>query len=252
MKKPALLILLALAAWPSASIAQDDGGSALTVSGSVTGISQYRLRGISFSDEKMAIQGSVTVAHKSGFYVSTWSSSLAGYGTFGGANMELDAIGGYSTTLGSTTLDGGLVWYFFPGTSGHQYAEVYASVSHPAGPAKAKIGVNYAPRRASIGDADNLWVYGDLSMPLAGTPVTLRSHVGYTDGKGSIYAGPRGHYLDYSAGADVSWKNLTFNLSYVGTDINRDEADAYYTYPGTKPGRAIVDGAAVLSLTAAF
>ncbi|HEX7742145.1 MAG TPA: TorF family putative porin [Sphingobium sp.] len=257
MRKSTFLIPLAMIAAPLPAAAQDDGGgaatgSAVTVSGSVTGISQYRLRGISFSDEGMAVQGGVTAAHKSGFYVGAWASSLAGYGTFGGANMELDLLGGYSTALGDATIDGGLVWYMFPGTNDHQYAELYASVSYPLGPVKAKLGVNYAPRRASIGDADNLWVYGDVALPIAGTPVTLKGHVGHTNGEGSIYAGPRGHYFDYSAGADVAWKRLTFNLSYVGTDIDRDEADAYYTLPGAKRGREIVDGAALFSITAAF
>lgn len=223
-----------------------------TVTGNVALTSQYRLRGVSFSDEGAAIQGALTVSHRSGFYVGTWTSSQAGYGTFGGANMEVDLLGGYTTTVGDTTLDGGFVWYFFPGTSGHEYSEFYASVSHPVGPVRAKIGANYALKRANIGTGDNLYVFGDLGLPLAGTPITLRSHLGHTDGPGSIYGGPRGHYLDYSAGGEVTRRNLTFNVSYVGTNIHRNEADAYYTLPGTKPGHQIVDGAAIFSLSAAF
>lgn len=248
----AMLASFTACAAPQAARADDVPPQDLTVTGSVTLTSDYRLRGISFSDREPAIQGSLTVSHKSGLYVGTWASSQAGYGSFGGANMEVDLLGGYTRTLGKTTLDAGLAWYFFPGTSGHQWSEIYASVSHRVGPVKAKIGANHGPRRRSIGTGDNLWVYGDLVLPIAGTPIALRSHVGYTVGSGSIYGGPRGHYVDYSAGADLSWKNLTFSASYVGTDINRAEADAYYTYPGTRPGRSIVRGAAVVSLTAAF
>lgn len=239
-------------ATPLTAWAQEAPAPDLTVTGSATLTSQYRLRGVSFSDEKPAIQGSVTVAHKSGFYMGTWASSQAGYGTFGGSNMEVDLLGGFTTTLGKTTLDAGFVWYFFPGTSNHEFSEFFASASHPVGPARAKIGANYALQRDNIGTGDNLYIYGDLSLPLKRTPITLRGHLGYTDGKGSIYGGPRGRYVDYNVGADVAWHNLTLSLSYVGTDIDGPEADAYYTYPGTKSGHQIVDGAALISLTAAF
>lgn len=255
MRQPSLnlcLPLLALLAVPAAVLAQDAPAQDFSVTGSVTGISQYRLRGISVSDEKPAVQASLNVAHKSGLYAGVWASSLDGFGTFGGANTELDGIAGYTTALGSTTLDGGLVAYTFPGTHGHTYTEVFASVAHPIGPATAKLGLFYAPKRQSIGDADHLYSYGELALPLADTPVTLKAHLGYTTGTGSIYAGPRGHYLDYSLGADLAFGPLTLNLSYVGTDIRRQEADAFYTVQGGKAGRRLVDGAMVVSLTASF
>jgi len=87
-------------AFPLSALTQEVAlASDITTTGSAAVVSQYRLRGVSFSDEDPAIQDSLTVAHKSGFYVGIWSSSLAGYGTFGGANLELDAIGGYSTVV---------------------------------------------------------------------------------------------------------------------------------------------------------
>ena len=254
MKKVLFLLpLLAAGMAPAAAFAEETEAatSDITVSGSVGLASQYRLRGISLSDEDIAVQGGITVAHSSGFYVGTWASNLGGFGTFGGSNMELDAIVGYSKTIDKTTLDGGLVWYFFPGTDGHQYTELYASVSHPIGPVKAKVGAYYAPKRKAIGDADNLYVYGDLALPIKDTPVTLKAHLGYTDGDSTL-AGPDGHYLDYSVGADVAWKNLTFNVSYVDTDMGGADADAFFSVPGGKKGRSIVDGAAVVSVTAAF
>lgn len=247
------LPLLAIGMTPVAAYADDGEVSAsdITVSGSVGLTSQYRLRGISMSDEDIAVQGGITLTHSSGFYVGAWASSLGGFGTFGGSNMELDAIAGYSTTVGKTTLDGGLVWYFYPGTDGHQYAELYGSVSHPIGPVKAKVGAYYAPKRKSIGDEDNIYVYGDLALPIKDTPVTLKAHLGYTNGDSAL-AGPDGHYLDYSVGADVAWKNLTLNVSYVDTDMGGADADAFFTVPGGKRGRSIVDGAVVASLTATF
>lgn len=245
------LALCAPVALPLHGLAQDAAGN-FTLTGSATGISQYRLRGVSVSDEKPALQASLNVAHKSGFYAGLWASSLDGFGTYGGADVELDVIAGYTTAVASATVDGGLVLYTFPGTRGHTYTELFGSVSHAIGPVNAKLGVYYAPKRRSIGDADHVYPFADFAWPLEGTPVTLKAHLGYTTGTGSVYAGPRGHYLDYSVGADLAWRALTFNLSYVGTDIRKSEADAFYTVPGGKTGRRLVDGAVLFSVTAAF
>lgn len=43
-----------------------------------------------------------TIAYRSGVYVGSWGSNLAGWGTFGGENMELDLIAGYRTKLTDT------------------------------------------------------------------------------------------------------------------------------------------------------
>lgn len=51
----------------------------------------------------MAMQGGITIAHRSGVYGGVWASSLAGWGTFEGANMALDLIGGYKARLAYNT-----------------------------------------------------------------------------------------------------------------------------------------------------
>ena len=102
MKTMMLSAATALFVFPAAVQAQSATETApppVTVSGSVAIASDYRLRGISQSDEHMAVQGGITVSHESGLYVGTWASNLAGWGTFGGANMELDLIGGYKTKI---------------------------------------------------------------------------------------------------------------------------------------------------------
>ncbi len=223
----------------------------ITVSGSATLISQYRFRGVSQSDEDVAVQAGLTATHESGFHVGTWGSNLAGFGSFGGSNLELDVFGGFKKDLGGVTVDAGLLWYLYPGTNGTDYAEPYASVSGTLGPLSLKAGAAYAPRQDAIGDNDNLYVYTDAAGAIPGTPVTLKGHLGYTTGKGSTLAGPDGHYLDWLVGADISYKMLTLGVAYVDTDIGKTGADAFYT-SGTRPGRNIVDGAVLLSVTASF
>lgn len=244
--KTCLLAAALLAGSAGAAHAQEES-SALTISGSAAVVSQYRFRGISLSDEDVAVQAGLSASHTSGFYVGTWGSNLAGFGSFGGSNLELDVFGGYKTTLGALTLDGGLLWYIYPGTSGTAYAEPYASVSGTIGPVSAKLGAAYAPDQKAIGDADALYVYTDLASAIPNTPFTLKSHLGYTSGKGSTVAGPDGNYMDWLIGVDATYKNLTLGVAYVDTDIKSAPADAYFL-----GGHNIVDSAVLVSLTAAF
>ncbi len=292
MKFPHAVVAVAVFALPVAARAQSTPAGtaataadpspppALTVSGAVAMASDYRFRGVSQSDQRMAVQGGITVAHQSGLYAGTWASNLAGWGTFGGANMELDLIGGYKTTLADhATLDVGLTWYMYPGGADKtDFAEPYAKLSGTAGPATLTAGVAYAPKQQAIGkwyntgaDAanavynhpgakdDNLYLWGDGALALAGTPITAKAHIGHSwgqDGLGpnATAVAPTGSYWDWSLGADATYRNLTFGVSYVDTDIS-DRA-ASYLRPSFSKGQDgtgnIAGGTVVVSLTAAF
>lgn len=245
MKNLTKLAALLLAATAAPALAQEEASEPITITGSAGLVSQYRFRGISLSDEDLAAQAGITATHESGFYVGTWASSLAGFGSFGGSNVELDIYGGYSAAISdSTTLDVGLLWYLYPGTDGTDYAEPYASIKTNFGAATAKLGVAYAPDQDAIGSGDNLYVYGDLSTGFAESPVVVKAHLGYSTGDSGLT--PTGDYLDWLVGADFTWKSLTFGVAYVDTDISgRDAAAATFD-------RDIVDSAVVFSLTAAF
>ncbi|WP_294352284.1 TorF family putative porin [uncultured Sphingomonas sp.] len=262
------------------AVAETAPPPALTVSGSVGIASDYRFRGVSQSDEQLAVQGGITVAHESGLYVGTWASNLAGWGTFGGANMELDLIGGYKAKLAdNATLDVGLTWYMYPGGADKtDFAEPYAKLTGTAGPATLTAGVAYAPKQQAIGkwyntgaDAaagvynrpgakdDNLYLWGDGVAAVPGTPFTAKAHVGHSwgqDGLGpnATAVSPTGAYWDWSLGADATYKNLTFNVSYVDTDIsNRDAAYLRPSFSKGQDGTGNIAGSTVVvSLTAAF
>ena len=251
----------------------------ITVSGSATLASDYRFRGVSQTDGDMTVQGGLTLAHDSGLYVAAWASNLAGWGTFGGANMELDLIGGYKAPLGDGTIDVGLTWYMYPGGADKtDFAEVYAKLSGTAGPATLTAGVAYAPRQQALGrwyftgaDAaagvfndpgdkeDNLYLWGDGAVALAGTPFTAKAHIGYSDGNRGLgpnatSVAPTGSYWDWSLGVDTTWRNLTLGVSYVDTDIsNRDATYLRPSFSRGQDGTGNIAGSSLLvALTAAF
>jgi uncharacterized protein (TIGR02001 family) len=244
MKNLSKLAVLILTATAAPALAQEEASEPITISGTAGLASQYRFRGISLSDEDLAVQAGLSASHESGFYVGAWGSNLAGFGTFGGSNVELDVYGGYKATIGDATLDAGLLWYLYPGTDGTDYGEPYVSLTMPLGPTTAKVGVAYAFDQDAIGSEDNVYVYGDLSGAIPETPVVLKGHLGYSTGNSTLT--PVGDYLDWLVGVDYTWKSLTFGVAYVDTDIGSGStAAAAFDHD-------IVDSAVVFTLTAAF
>ena len=251
---------------------QEEEASAITISGSATLTSDYRFRGVSQSDEGMAVQGGFTISHSSGFYVGTWGSNLSGWGTFGGANMELDIYAGYKLPVGEGTLDLGGTWYMYPsGADETDFAELYAKLSGSVGPIGLTAGVAYAPKQEALGNAfpvggppnpgdkeDNLYLSGDATYGVSGAPITLKAHIGYSDGNPGLgpngtSVAPTGTYLDWLIGADiVPISGLTLSVAYVDTDITEAEANLIRPNFATLAGDSISDATVVFSVTASF
>jgi len=251
---------------------------AITVSGSATLTSDYRFRGVSQSDEGMAVQGGLTITHESGVYVGAWGSNLAGWGTFGGANMELDLIAGVKLPIGRGTLDTGLTWYVYPsGADETDFAELYAKLSGAVGPVALTAGVAYAPKQEALGNwfstgasaqsgiadrpgdkEDNLYLSGDAVYGIKNSPISLKAHIGYSDGNPGLgpngtSLAPTGTYFDWLLGADVTpIEHLTLSVAYIDTDISN--AKSAYLRPNfaTLAGQSIADATVVFSVNAAF
>lgn len=211
-----------LAATATPAFAQEEESSSeFTVSGNAAVVSEYRFRGVGFSDGDIAIQGGVDISHESGFYIGTWGSSLEeGTTTPNFGHTELDIYGGWSGDIASgLSADVGLLYYAFPNsTNGFStdYLEAYGSLSKTLGPVEATVGVAYAFDNGALA-GDNVYVYGGLSAGIPDTPVTLNANLGYTDG--SLDISGSGNYLDWMLGMDVAvTENLTLSAQYIDTD----------------------------------
>jgi uncharacterized protein (TIGR02001 family) len=262
--------------------AQDtDPPKAITVTGSVGLVSDYRFRGVSQSDEQLAVQGGFTIAHESGVYIGTWGSNLSGWGTFGGANMELDLIAGFKVPVGGGTLDVGATWYMYPGGFDNtDFIEPYAKLSGTAGPVNLTAGVAYAPKQEALGPwyangtsaangvydnagakDDNLYVWGDISAAVPNTGLTAKGHIGASSGNKGLgpfatSVSPTGEYVDWLLGVDyvIPGTPLTVGVAYVDTDI--DSSESAYLQPSFSKGQdgvgSIADAQVLFSVTAAF
>lgn len=223
----------------------DDPAAAPTsdfkITGSAAVASQYRFRGVSQSNNLPVVQGALTIAHKSGLYVSTWGSSAESNDPTQAANIggtEIDVFGGWTGPLGKSglTIDGGLYGYIYPGATGGNYFEIYGSLTRTIGPATVKGGINYGPKQhnftvLSTAGHDNTYIYGELGGAIPKTPISLHSHFGYTAGALEFTRAN----LDYTIGVTYTWKNLAFDLSAVGTNVTHASAANASKFVGTFP-----------------
>ena len=187
------LALAALTLVSGAVFAQAAPETTLTFNAGV--VTDYRYRGITQSRNEAAVQGGVDYAHKSGFYVGAWASTIkwiADYsydgstrqksGTDISGNVELDVYGGYKFDLAKDmTMDIGVLRYQYVGNT---------------------LEMTGGTARSNYGDANTNEIYTAITMgPItAKYSYSLSDLFGYIDSKGS-------GYLDLSANFEVipSW-----------------------------------------------
>lgn len=192
--------------------------------------SDYRFRGISRSNRRIAVQGTATVTHASGLYVSAWASSVDDYVGSGG-DAELDLVAGYKRSIAGTTLDGGLLYYLYPGSgqfgrTDADFFEPYLNAYRTFGPVSIKVGGNLAWKQRGLGLPNaqgdrregGIYAFGDVTAAIPTTPVTITGHVGHSFVRNAITYGER--YSDWSLSAAYVWKAFTFSAAYVDASRN--------------------------------
>jgi uncharacterized protein (TIGR02001 family) len=144
---------------------------------------------------------------------------VLGYG-----KAEIDLYAGYTKTFSSGFgVDVGLLYYVYPideAGFNTDFFEPYASVMYTAGPVTAKVGANYAWKgQSAIFDNDSLYLRGDVTVAIPGTPVSVLGHVGHSDGQLGLFALSKDNYLDWSLGVEASHKFVKIGVQYVDTNI---------------------------------
>jgi uncharacterized protein (TIGR02001 family) len=217
------------------------------ITGGVTLISDYRFRGLTQTNGEGAVQGTININSSAGFYIGTWASTIDGSGKTplltGYGDAEVDLYGGYTKTFNGLTVDAGLLYYYYPShnksvTPNTDFFEPYASVSYTLGPVSTKVGGNYAwggqkglDFTANNSD-DNIYVYGEASVAVPKTPITLKGHVGYTDGSLGLanLNGNDRNYLDWSATAEAVGGPFKVGVTWVDTDISTSKVGGLYRH----------------------
>lgn len=229
-----------------------------TLSFNVGAVSDYRYRGISQSSKKPALQGGVDFAHKNGFYLGAWGSTIdwikddalvfglnPGATSSGNTKIEIDLYGGYKGSAGSVNYDVGVLQYWYPG---NKYANIVAAANANTteaygavtiGPVTAKYSHSLSNTFGFLNSKGSS--YFDLSATFdLGNGFSLTPHIGYQKIKNS----PAASYTDYALtlGKDFGG-GISGSLAYVDTDNN--------TYVTSK-GKVKSNGAMVLGVKYSF
>ncbi len=218
LKSSVALILATLAAGSAFAQAKAPEPD-FTLSYNVGAVTEYRYRGISQSRLNPALQGGVDFAHKSGFYLGAWGSSIKWIKDGGGdSDVELDLYGGYKGTVGDVGYDVGLLRYQYPS---HKLAvspnttELYGAVT--VGPATLKYSQS-TTNLFGFANSKNSY-YLDLSAGFdLGGGWTVSPHIGYQKVKNNNAFS----YTDYSVTVAKDLGNgLSANAALVGTDADK-------------------------------
>jgi uncharacterized protein (TIGR02001 family) len=232
-----LAVLVSLLAASGALMAQTKAPEPdYTLSFNVGAVTDYRYRGISQSRLRPALQGGADFAHKSGFYVGTWASSIRWIKDAGGdSDVEIDLYGGYKTTLGGIGLDVGALRYYYPNNSLATSAntnELY--VAGTWGPATLKYSHAVSnlfgfPNSKGSGYLD---LSATFELPWYG--LTLTPHIGHQRVRNNSYSS----YTDWSLALGKDFGNgFSASLAYVDTNANTGPL-AYPSPAGKDLGRA--------------
>ncbi len=213
----------------AASVAQ----AAVEVSGDVALTSNYLFRGVSQTENGMAVQGGLTATHESGAYASVWASSIGfggGPGGDEGSGMEGNLVFGYASSVGDVEYDIGYLRYFYPGADKKggaprlSFNEVYGSLSY----AGATVGLAYS--EDYFGESgDYLYTFVGYEAELLEN-LTGSVQVGYNKFFKTADAAAFGlvnndkSYVDYTVGLSYAYSGLDFGLAYVGVDGNGKDA----------------------------
>lgn len=230
---PAALVLASLAGVALDAQADISANAAL--------VSDYRFRGISQSDEDVAVQAGFDYGFGNGFYVGTWGSSVDFDSNFDfDGSLEVDFYGGWGKSIGeNSSIDVGYIYYAYPGDSGAvgDYQEIYFNY----GWKDLSLGVAYSDDY--YGKSGSFWyLQANYDWSFAENWV-LSVHGGYNDFDEDVFlSSDKGHYVDYSVGVTWSVVGVDLGLSWVGTDL--DEEDVFDTSWG--------DDTAVFSISKSF
>jgi uncharacterized protein (TIGR02001 family) len=184
-------------------------------------VSDYRFRGVTFSDREPALQGGVTASAGNGLYGWVWGSTIADYGS---ADTELDAAVGWTGAAGGLTLDVSAARYGYPGGKGVDYWEFPVSAAHAAGDWTWAVGAAWSPEQDALGGQDNRYGYARAAWTSPKAPVSVTAQLGREHG---AFA-PDGKW-DWSLGATRKIKALELGLTYVGSDRAGDTVVATMT-----------------------
>jgi len=209
--------------------------AAAQLSGTVAGVTDYRYRGVTFSDRRPAAQAGLTYDDASGWYAGAFGSTVRLDPPPGWARSRFQAIayGGYALRIApGVSLEAGGDYSAFAGLSGFNYGEVFvgASAENVSG------RIHYSPRY--FGTSSNA-VYGEINAahPLIDA-LRLSAHAGFSRYRydyayGALYGvTPTKNIFDARIGVRADIDRFQLEVAWVGIS---DHSAGYFITGRTTP-----------------
>lgn len=239
MKLKATLLLSTLAVSGAAFAQTKAPEPDYTLSFNAGVVTDYRYRGISQSRLKPALQAGADYAHKSGFYLGTWASTIKWIKDSGAkdGNVELDLYGGFKGEIAKDlAYDVGVLRYEYvnnklAAVSGYANAnttEVYGAIT--SGVYTLKYSQSLGNLFGNVNSKESKYL--DLSAAFdLGSGWTLTPHVG----RQIVNNNAAFHYTDYSI---TLGKDLGNGLSASAMLVDTNAKKASYTWGGKYVGQS--------------
>ena len=208
----------------------------LPISANVGLSSDYMFRGISQTDENVAIQGGFDYTHHSGFYLGVFGSNI----DFNDpdTSIEIDGYGGFKYSfLDHYSIDAGAAHYAYPGANDtYAYTEYYLGGGYRNFSLKAYYSDDFF---AKSGEAIYLDSKGDFPLPY---DFNLGLHYGYQWIENNAKFGAP-DYADWRIGVNREVIGVNVGVAYVDTNLGKDECFS---------GTSLCSSRAVVSVSKVF
>ncbi|OCC22413.1 hypothetical protein MB02_17030 [Croceicoccus estronivorus] len=151
------------------------------ITGGVTFLTDYRLRGASLSDTEPVIQGSVEasvpLSEQVSVFAGVWGSSLDK--DAGAGSMETDLYAGLQGSFGDVSVRARYLRLVFHDAKDIDFDQFEVGLSAPVGPFSIGVGGVHDEYN---GGGHSTYVYSSASYPIADTGFAVKGLVGYEDG----------------------------------------------------------------------
>lgn len=188
--------------------------------GTVGALSEYSMRGISYTQRKPAIQATATLAHSSGVYAGVWSSNVDINGI--DARYEADYFAGYTHQFTDKVgIDLGYIKYTFPKGTILNAGETYAVLNAYG----FKLGTYYSDDYYG----DQSYIYNYIGYGIKDLPYGIGMDVRYgiADYKDPSFFSQNGSskdsYREWEVKISKNWMTLDWSASYVDTNLSETE-----------------------------
>lgn len=201
------------------------------VEANIGATSNYLWRGITQTDDAVAVQGGIDYSHDVGFYAGTWASNV----DFGNeTSYEIDFYAGFAGSIGDEFgYDISYLYYAYPDADDSvDFGEVTAAVSWKW------IEVSYAhvvnagsdvTGEPTLDEKDMGYLQTTLTFPLSES-LSIAAHYGYSTGDVVSAWYGTDNYADYSLALskDTDFGTVSFIVS--DTDLEEDDAKVLLGY----------------------